>query len=181
MPKSTDLTGQGRTVYDQLNLVLQQKKPIFLKIYAKWCGACKGMATAWSDLCKNDEMAKTDVNFLAIEEDAMNALKIHEKCPESLKTIFNDVKGFPTLVFLNIDGEEVGQYNEGRTVDEMKKAINAKLPVMKQAKGKKVAAATTKVIKGGGGGHRRTTKYRSTKKKSKKRSQRYKSRRRRRQ
>ena len=102
MPKSTDLTGQGRTVYDQLNVVLQQKKPIFLKIYAKWCGACKGMATAWSDLCKNDEMAKTDVNFLAIEEDAMNALKIHEKCPESLKTIFNDVKGFPTLVFLNI-------------------------------------------------------------------------------
>ena len=157
--KVTDITGQGHTTLDVLNTVLNEKKPIFLKIYANWCGACKGLAQEWNNLCEDEDMKNEDLNFLAIEEQAVNALKINNKLPEELRTLFENVAGYPTLVFLNIDGADVGQYNDTRTASKMKDGIKANLAAMK---------TNTKTKKGGGmmtGGRRRQTRRRRSGKK----------------
>lgn len=71
--------------------VLKSTKPVVVKFFATWCGACKEMAGAFDELAKQ----MVDYSFFAVDIDAA----------KDLATKYN-IKGVPTIVFFK-DGNEV--------------------------------------------------------------------------
>jgi thiol-disulfide isomerase/thioredoxin len=149
-------------VMNQFNAMLSHKKPVMVKFYANWCGACKGMAEAWSALTADTALKKKDMCFLAIENDALSALNEESnksKVPEKYQAKFASVKAFPTMMFIDADGSFAGDYNGNRDKDAMANEFTSKLNGLKKKKVVKAAAAApapnAKKTMTGGRGRRR--------------------------
>ena len=92
-------------------------KPVFLKLYAPWCGHCKAMAPAFKELA--DKLEEDEEVIIAKMDGTEN---------EIMDDRF-DVRGYPALFFMNSEGK-VESYNGGRTLDDMLKYIEEhKTPV----------------------------------------------------
>lgn len=89
--------------YDQLTT----GKPVFLKMYAPWCGHCKRLAPTWEQL----ELHYTDSRVLVASVD----------CTTGGKAICdaNGVRGFPTLKFG--DPNALEDYQGGRDFESLNK------------------------------------------------------------
>lgn len=75
-------------------------KPFFVDIYATWCGPCKAMA---AKTFKDATVAEyVDQHFLAYQIDAEKGEGI------SLAEKFR-INAYPTVIFFNQKGEEVGR------------------------------------------------------------------------
>jgi len=160
-------------VMNQFNAMLAHKKPIMVKFYANWCGACKGMAEAWSALTADTALKGKDMCFLAIENDALSALNEEtnkNKVPQKYQAKFGSVKAFPTMMFIDADGSFAGDYDGARDKDAMANEFTSKLNGLKKkkvAKGPAAAPAPNakKNMKGGSKRGRRTRRGRQTIKK----------------
>lgn len=82
-------------------------KLYFVKFYAPWCGHCKKLAPAWSELGKS------------FDNDSAVVIA-HVDCTKA-KTVCSNAKigGYPTLK-LFYDGEEQEAYRGGRDLPAMK-------------------------------------------------------------
>ena len=152
-------------VMNQFNAMLSHKKPIMVKFYANWCGACKGMAEAWSALTADTALKGKDMCFLAIENDALSALNDEtnkNKVPQKYQAKFGSVKAFPTMMFIDADGSFAGDYAGARDKDAMANEFTKKLNMLKKKKVVKGPAPITKKTMSGGRGRRtrRTIKKR---------------------
>ena len=153
-------------VMNQFNAMLSHKKPVMVKFYANWCGACKGMAEAWSALTADTALKKKDMCFLAIENDALSALNDESnksKVPEKYQAKFESVKAFPTMMFIDADGSFASDYDGARDKDAMANEFTKKLNGLKKKKVVKAAqapapAAAKKTMKGGTKRSRRRNK-----------------------
>lgn len=126
--KSTEITGQGPTTVSQFTAVVGTgERPVFLKIYADWCGHCKDLIPVWKSLCDDKEMQEANINFVAVEEKALNSMKINNKLEKKYRDMFGSVTGFPTIVYLHSDGSKFGDYKGDRNMEAMKADIKAKL------------------------------------------------------
>ena len=151
------ITGQGPEVIEKFVQTMDECKkngnPIFIKLYANWCGHCKSMQPAWNDLSsgKDDDDLK-DVNFLEIEADAINALNTSkDNKTGAYKHLLKVDGGYPTIFLVDLNTNKRAEYkSNARTKVDMKNFI-------KSEKGKK---------SGGGRKRRRTTtkRRRTTKK-----------------
>jgi thiol-disulfide isomerase/thioredoxin len=150
--KSTEITGQGPTTVSQFMAVVGTgERPVFLKIYAEWCGHCKDLIPVWKSLCDDQEMKTADINFVAVEEKVLNSMKISNKLAQKYRTMFGSVTGFPTIIYLDTDGNKVEDYKGDRNTEAMKKDIQEKLKANKlKGKGNKT------------GGHSRRRRKRSS-------------------
>lgn len=73
-------------------------KPIFIDVYATWCGPCKALAR---DVFPNETVgAYMNENFVNAKFDAEKGEGIE------IAKAFN-VKGYPTVLILNAEGKEI--------------------------------------------------------------------------
>ena len=84
--------------YDQaVAQATEQGKPVMLDVMASWCGVCKKLdAQIWT----REDVAKVSEGFVAAKVDG-------DKRPD-LKSKFT-VSGYPTTLFLTVEGEELGR------------------------------------------------------------------------
>jgi thiol-disulfide isomerase/thioredoxin len=146
---------------------LKSGKPLFVKLYAEWCGACKNIQAAWNTLAKMKGITDA-VHLVAIEEDARKILEQDKKY-----TALLEVAHYPTLFMVSPDGKrgEEMQVGENALVS-MQTFITDYMKTMKggggssrtiRKKGKKRSSSQKK-------GKRSSSKRSSSKRSSHKRS-----------
>ncbi len=83
-------------------------KLVFVDAYAEWCGPCKRMAaTTFKDSKVGDFFNKTFIN-MKIDMEKGQGLRFRQKYP---------VSAYPTLMFINGEGEIVHKATGGKDVD----------------------------------------------------------------
>eukprot|EP00659_Diplonema_papillatum_P012048 gene12048-18611_t len=98
-------------------IVFKSGKNAIVKFYAPWCGHCKAMAPAWSDL--GTEYAGS--NVIIGDVDAT----IHSELGSKY-----GVSGYPTLKYFTQEtGTEPQDYNGGRSLDDLDTFVKDKLLV----------------------------------------------------
>eukprot|EP01061_Rhynchopus_euleeides_P026022 TRINITY_DN424_c0_g2_i1.p1 TRINITY_DN424_c0_g2~~TRINITY_DN424_c0_g2_i1.p1 ORF type:complete len:486 (+),score=213.94 TRINITY_DN424_c0_g2_i1:67-1458(+) len=92
------------------SIVFDEKKDVFIKFYAPWCGHCKSMIPAYEQLGKTFEDNENIVigKFDATTNDAPKGF---------------DVQGFPTLKFVKAGSNEIVDFNGGRDFEAMEAFI----------------------------------------------------------
>jgi protein disulfide-isomerase A1 len=96
--------------------IVKSDKPVFLEVYAPWCGHCKSLAPIWEELGK--AYVGTDVVIAKIDGSANH--------------IPFQIQGFPTLVlFLKGEAEPI-QFSGDRTLTELKQFLEAHVPSLKK-------------------------------------------------
>ncbi|MFT6753707.1 MAG: thiol:disulfide interchange protein DsbD [Candidatus Azotimanducaceae bacterium] len=86
-------------------------KLVFVDFHAKWCGACKILDRT---TFKDPAVIKTLVDFVFLKVDA-------DEYPDALR--YFDVVGMPTLIVLNMAGEEVYRQVGPISADNLKEAL----------------------------------------------------------
>jgi protein disulfide-isomerase A1 len=105
-------------------VVLDDKRDVFLEVYAPWCGHCKSLAPTWEKLAKR--FKKVDSVVIAKMDGTTNE---HEKV---------QAQGFPTLMFFPAGQDTAIPYNGGRDLKDLTKfvketaAIQFELPKKKK-------------------------------------------------
>jgi thioredoxin-related protein len=94
---------------DALAKAKKEKKLILVEFYTDWCGYCKKFHR---ETLKNQEVTKALAdNFVAVRLNAENPKERLEYRGKSLTNVeftrYFGVKGYPTLAFLNSDGEPI--------------------------------------------------------------------------
>jgi len=92
------------------NAQLKHSKLIFVKFYAPWCGHCKKLAPAWSDLAS--AVADQDVAIAKVD-----CTQHRQTCTE------NGVRGYPTLKLFR-DGAVVNEYKGPRALGNLLNFVN---------------------------------------------------------
>ena len=97
------------TLTDAINLSKKEEKPIFLDIYTDWCLPCKVMEQeVYSDFV----IAKYfNANFINIKAEGDQDTGIR------LANLFQ-VRGYPTLIFLDVQGKLLLKHNGAASVSE---------------------------------------------------------------
>jgi thioredoxin 1 len=100
---SDESTGEGIDFYQYgldaaLEKAFKEDKLVFVDIYATWCGPCKSLkATTFSDAEVGEYYNKTFVN-IALNGEEGEGLEFAKKY---------QIKGYPTLLFLNYRGKVI--------------------------------------------------------------------------
>ncbi len=82
------------------------------KIYANWCGACKALEHAWTEMEKRVG-GKVDVENIESEKQDIEIKEFNKKHGTDLK-----VNGYPTMFSLN-HGGSLEYYNGDRSADAL--------------------------------------------------------------
>ena len=83
-------TENGLTKLNTVEDMYEKNKPMFVKLYAEWCGHCKTLAPIWTQL-ENRVKKDKNIAIVSIETEAFGKFK-----NSGLKNILGTVKGFPT-------------------------------------------------------------------------------------
>ena len=154
-----DLTQKSSDVLAMYN----EKKPMFIKFYANWCGHCKTNDVFWKELVKKarGDLANANIAIVEVESKIMNKdiNKIIET--DGLKK----VEGFPTIGSITYHGGKAKftPYEGDRKTGPMFEAVKA-LATGKQGGGfKRSGGSKKKTGSTCSGGSAKRTKRSSTK------------------
>jgi thiol-disulfide isomerase/thioredoxin len=101
----------------------KSNKPIFLDIYATWCGPCKMLD---KEVYRDKKVGKVmNAKFINVKIDAEKGEGIE------LAQQFN-IDSYPTLIFLNSNGEEIYRYSGFRESNEFLTEANLALVKMSE-------------------------------------------------
>ena len=143
-----DLTQKSSDVLAMYN----EKKPMFIKFYATWCGHCKTNDVFWKQLVKEARKTPTmNIAIVEVESKMMNKDINKIIATEGL----GKVEGFPTIGTITYPGGKAKftPYEGDRKSDPMFAAVKA------LATGKQSGGAKRRVTRK----HRKTTDRKSTK------------------
>jgi thiol-disulfide isomerase/thioredoxin len=131
MVVKNSITGQGQEVIKNFVETMEAYKkngnPVFIKLYATWCGHCKSMQPEWKALSE-DKSLKDKINFLEIEADAINALNTSKDSKTgAYKHLLKVDGGYPTIFLVDLSSNKRSDYaNNARTAVDMKNFIMSK-------------------------------------------------------
>lgn len=111
--------------------VVKSGKNVFIEFYAPWCGHCKRLEPVWTELATKFK----DVDNLTVAK--MDATANDVPDPEF------DVKGFPTLYFVQSSGK-ISKYEGGRTLEDLAKFVEEKAGIAPTEEGAKTDDASDK-------------------------------------
>jgi thiol-disulfide isomerase/thioredoxin len=141
-----------------------EKKPMFVKFFANWCGHCKTLDPIWQAMVKTALKELKDANIAIVSVES----KVVNKSIDELQTQAKfKVDGFPTIGTI-INGKFTA-YTGERTEEALLKHIKDKLvPAVKSAAAMPVIGFALSNTKNKTGGKRmkRSTQKRSTQKRS---------------
>ena len=151
---ATDLTQKSSDVLAMYN----EKKPMFIKFYANWCGHCKTNDVFWKELVKN---ARKDpaMNIAIVEVESKMMNKDINKIIETQG--LGKVEGFPTIGTITYPGGKAKftPYEGNRETDAMFSALKD-LAKGKQGGGAKPRTGSKCI--GGSSKRKITRKHRKT-------------------
>ena len=101
---------------DALARARREKKLVFVDVYTDWCGFCKKLDR---EVFTDSDVARAASRFVAIRVNA-------EKGGEAVAARFG-VRGYPTLLFVDADGELVEKVEGYLDADELVRILR-KLP-----------------------------------------------------
>lgn len=96
--------------------VVRSGKNVFIEFYAPWCGHCKRLEPVWDELAEKFKGA-----------DNLTIAKMDATANDVPDSTF-DVKGFPTLYFVQSSGT-ISKYEGGRTIEDLTKFVEEKAGV----------------------------------------------------
>jgi protein disulfide-isomerase A1 len=121
VPESND--GPVKVVVaKQFQEIVLSGKNVFVEFYAPWCGHCKRLEPVWTELGEKYKdradlvIAKMDATANDVPDDRF------------------DVKGFPTLYFVDSKGE-IKKYGGGRSIEDLTKYVSDALGIEVPAAG----------------------------------------------
>lgn len=107
--KAAPATGEGirfhqGTWTSLLAEAKKQNKPIFVDVYAVWCGPCKYMSKVTFQDATVGRFANQNFVSYKLDAEEGEGVKLAEKF---------DIRGYPTYVFLSPDGTLIGKEESG--------------------------------------------------------------------
>ncbi|HUU39456.1 MAG TPA: cytochrome c biogenesis protein CcdA [Desulfatiglandales bacterium] len=86
--------------YDEaiFTMAKEEKKPAILDFYADWCGPCVAMEKG---VFVDPEVIKLSRNFITMRLDLTRVEPFHDKLMRQ-----HDIRGIPTIIFINTEGVE---------------------------------------------------------------------------
>lgn len=106
---------------EAITIAQKENKLIFLDLSATWCGPCKSLKT---NAFTNSEVAEYfNTNFINVELDG-------EKGEGATLVCKYDVKGYPTLLFINSNGKVVKEalgYQDAKDFLELGRSLAKKM------------------------------------------------------
>ncbi len=98
------------------NSIATENKPVMIDFYADWCAQCKEL----------DEYTYTNPEIIELSK-SLNSIKVDLTSENEDITDNFDIKGLPVVIFMNSDGEEIGDLRVTGFLkpDEFKKKINS--------------------------------------------------------
>jgi thioredoxin 1 len=85
---------------EALKLAKKENKPIFLDIYASWCGPCKALKKNTFSDSEVGEYYNANFINLTIDGEKGNGVELADNF---------QITGYPSLIFVNADGELIGK------------------------------------------------------------------------
>lgn len=90
----------------------------FIKFFAPWCGHCKNLAPTWEELAaKIVDSSKSDAVTIA----KVDCTQYKEICAKF------EIRGYPTLLFIEDGGETVEKYQGSRTLEDLESFVDKHL------------------------------------------------------
>jgi thiol-disulfide isomerase/thioredoxin len=151
--EETDIAKNKEVTTQKASEVLRmfnEKKPMFIKFYANWCGHCKTMDGPWKQLVKAAKAKYAEKNIAIVEVESKVMNKEIDKIIAGTKNL--KVDGFPTIgsiTYVN-NNAVFNAYNGERNASGMLKAVD------------EMMNNKTGSIKQVGGRRKRTTKRKRT-------------------
>jgi len=103
-------------VYDEINdeekKNIDKNLPCCILFYADWCGHCKNLMPTWNSLSKS------------LPADKINIIKISCVDKEQQCNGINDIKGYPTIIYVDIQLKKKIIFSGQRTADSIIEFIN---------------------------------------------------------
>ena len=148
--------------------MFENKKPMFIKFYANWCGHCKTIEGPWEKLIENVKTTSPNENFAIVE---VESKVINKEMDKIISTTANlKVDGFPTIGTITYENKKATftPYKGERNTKEMVKFVldkNNKLVTgMKGGrKSRKNKRSSTKHKRSSTKNKRSSTKHKRTK------------------
>jgi thiol-disulfide isomerase/thioredoxin len=148
MDETTDIDKKESTTQKSSDVlrIFGEKKPIFIKFYANWCGHCKTIDKPWKELVKEVRTKYADKNIALVEVES----KIMDGDIDKMIAQTKDLKvdGFPTIGMIT--------YDNGKAVFTAYRGNRDKKGML--------AAVEELVGKQAGGKHRASHKRKATRK-----------------
>jgi thiol-disulfide isomerase/thioredoxin len=142
--EETDISENKEVTTQKASEVLRmfnEKKPMFIKFYANWCGHCKTIDGPWKQLVKASKAKYSDKNIALVEIESKVINKEIDKIISGTKNL--KVDGFPTIGSITYENNNAvfRPYNGERNANAMLKVVselvNDKTGLIKQTGGRK--------------------------------------------
>jgi thiol-disulfide isomerase/thioredoxin len=111
---------------NMVNTLYENHTPIFIKLYADWCGHCKTLAPIWTQLEAEvkSKFGNPSLAIVSIQDAAFPKFK-NNAMNDFYKNILADVKGYPTVgVIIN---KKFIAYEGHREMKDMLEYIGSKV------------------------------------------------------
>ena len=108
----TNIRDENITSSQQFDTAIKKNDNTFVRIHAEWCGHCKNLMPIWdalSDLLPSDKINMVKISCVEKEKEC-NSIK--------------EIKGYPTIIFVDIELNKKIVYSGERTPESIINFIN---------------------------------------------------------
>jgi thiol-disulfide isomerase/thioredoxin len=114
--KTFDNSNEG---IEEINKYMEEGKQVFILIFMHGCGPCNATRPEWNKIKPKLEKKYSNNNNIIVVD-------VNKDFMDKIKYI-GDIDGFPTMKYITNKGNQVENFDDGRTVDSFIKWIESKI------------------------------------------------------